>query len=518
MLKKQTVKKYMMLILKIALIAILIFNVTTAFLSLSGLNAHLDIMPFAIVSVEGGSMAPEFGNGDLIVVKKQPYAELQIGDNVTFLTDKGLVTHRIVEMSEGEYVTRGISNQINDTYTMGVEEYCGKVIMSIPFLGYGIQILSASRLSMILCVFLIIALCFGRIILRRLAEMRKKAQRGDKKKLSFSTRTISCLCAVSCLICVPYITDTQYIGELNRADIAVAQPLYLSSNYLAEGDGNKYNIMGWNGKAYSFNLQIANYTNELLYNPDDIDVKYGVGIKRYAGDGYSDQYTLSVTYPEGVAPLASGDFEYPENWSADGIIPNCAYSLTGGSPQSHMFKILITPNTEGTDPLPANTKIRFEVYATTELGKNYSIKMLGCFELQVAESFDFIGTTSTNELSTMVTLNVKTNLINDGTDEKVVLFQWDPDFLYINEFESTVFNYISKNGNACFDKTNGRLWMKTQAYANINLEFFKKEVDLDEDDDGENEIVPNYNITVQVVEGVGQLPTPPPAPPQTPTE
>lgn len=99
-----------------------------------------------LFAVQTGSMEPAISKGSLIVVK--PADKYQKGDIVTFKTSpeaniknpRSLVTHRIVEEREvkGEtvYVTKGDANQSADMENWPQSAVLGKVIYSIPYLGY----------------------------------------------------------------------------------------------------------------------------------------------------------------------------------------------------------------------------------------------------------------------------------------------------------------------------------------------------------------------------------------------
>ena len=80
--------------------------------------------------IQTHSMEPEIKVGDLVVVKKVPYSEIHVGDDILFrCEDPSLpiygkfVVHRVVELTEteGVYITRGINNLHNDDYPSKAE-------------------------------------------------------------------------------------------------------------------------------------------------------------------------------------------------------------------------------------------------------------------------------------------------------------------------------------------------------------------------------------------------------------
>lgn len=91
--------------------------------------------------VQSGSMSPTVPTGSVVVV--QPTDEYEVGDIITFGEDTRSevpTTHRIVdiEVIEGEYryTTKGDANEDSDAQSITEDEIVGKMLISIPFLGY----------------------------------------------------------------------------------------------------------------------------------------------------------------------------------------------------------------------------------------------------------------------------------------------------------------------------------------------------------------------------------------------
>ncbi len=507
MLKKTGFKRISKALLLTVLAVIIVLNVTSSLLANFGIRESLQHLPYTALNVQGGSMTPTMNKGDLLIIGAEPYAELEIGDDITFFIDGELVTHRIEDKIGAEYVTKGLANGIEDMERISEDDYCGKVIICIPYIGNVWQLLAESHVAALASVLIIILLCFGAPLAKKIKAVFGGSDEHGGVRCG-ATRIFVFLTMLSLVFSSPYFTSAKYIDRINRLEVAVAQPLYFTSNYLAEGNGNRYYIQGWNGSTYNFNLQIRNYANELLYNSESVPVRYGLGTRICTDEGYSVDYELSITAPAD-AKLAQ-NFKYPSSWETDGITQYAAYEIEGGAKKRNDFSVNVVPKygTAEDESLPVDSKIRFEIFATTEQGETYSIKLLGIFEMHVAQDLDFIGAKEVVNLDTMVTLNVKTNLISDGTDERVLLFSWDPRYLYINEYESTAFNVITNNPTY-FDKTNGRFWMKVPAFANINLEFFKRDINLDTNGDNIPDLDPStfdYSISVDVVDSVGALP------------
>ncbi|MBQ2872459.1 MAG: signal peptidase I [Bacilli bacterium] len=112
--------------------------------------------------VLSGSMLPEIAVKDIVVTKKVPAEELEIGDIITFISPDtrygGIsITHRILDKKYDEslgsytYRTKGDNNNVADTALVPNTNILGKVILKVPKLGY-IQDLLSSKGGLIIIV------------------------------------------------------------------------------------------------------------------------------------------------------------------------------------------------------------------------------------------------------------------------------------------------------------------------------------------------------------------------------
>ena len=92
--------------------------------------------------VQSGSMAPALPVGSVVITKsEQAYGK---GDIVTFSHDgKTQTTHRInaveFEGSEPVFTTKGDANEERDTTEISHQKVIGKVLVSVPYLGYAVE-------------------------------------------------------------------------------------------------------------------------------------------------------------------------------------------------------------------------------------------------------------------------------------------------------------------------------------------------------------------------------------------
>ena len=130
---------------------------------------------FGFASVLSGSMEPELSEGDLlVVVEKDAYYEREV---VVFQDGRTLVTHRIIRIEGGEILTMGDANNSPDS-PITKEQIKGKVILSIPFLGYLVEgIKSPLGTIFLLALALLLLRLSSRSDRRRAAEVEEDAER-----------------------------------------------------------------------------------------------------------------------------------------------------------------------------------------------------------------------------------------------------------------------------------------------------------------------------------------------------
>lgn len=91
-------------------------------------------------SVVSGSMEPDIPTGSLVYVKDVSKEELKENDVITFYGRQGsIVTHRIQSIESDGIVTKGDANEDVDLAKVRESQIIGKVILSIPLLGYFMQ-------------------------------------------------------------------------------------------------------------------------------------------------------------------------------------------------------------------------------------------------------------------------------------------------------------------------------------------------------------------------------------------
>jgi len=111
---------------------------------------------YSLIVIKSGSMEPAIKTGSALVVKAQD--KYQRGDIITFVnTDNEIVTHRITAVLDNQkgwvrYETKGDANNATDMFLADQKQVVGKVILTLPYVGYGIGFLKSKPGIIILII------------------------------------------------------------------------------------------------------------------------------------------------------------------------------------------------------------------------------------------------------------------------------------------------------------------------------------------------------------------------------
>jgi signal peptidase len=126
----------------------IIYYIVIAFIILIAILLIVSAFPipgnYKVMVVQSGSMIPAIKTGSIVVVK--PEKDFKIGDIITFgpySKTKAPTTHRIYDIKvvggEAVYITKGDANNAPDTREIKKEDIVGKVLFSVPYLGYAVD-------------------------------------------------------------------------------------------------------------------------------------------------------------------------------------------------------------------------------------------------------------------------------------------------------------------------------------------------------------------------------------------
>lgn len=95
-----------------------------------------NIFGYKPLIVMTGSMEPVYKVGSIIYYKKANIDDIKINDVITFENNNVLITHRVVNIENNKFTTKGDANETKDPMKVNYEEIKGKVAKkSIPYLG-----------------------------------------------------------------------------------------------------------------------------------------------------------------------------------------------------------------------------------------------------------------------------------------------------------------------------------------------------------------------------------------------
>ena len=85
--------------------------------------------------VISGSMEPTIGTGSFILIDKKD-KDVDVGDIIAYKHQDMQVSHRIVEITEDGYITKGDANDNVDFYAVDPDNLIGTAKFTIPKIGY----------------------------------------------------------------------------------------------------------------------------------------------------------------------------------------------------------------------------------------------------------------------------------------------------------------------------------------------------------------------------------------------
>jgi len=95
-------------------------------------NAHANFFGYSIFEVLTGSMADTINPGDCIIVSLTK--DVKLNDIITYKVGDEYITHRVIEVYSGTYVTKGDANNAKDK-PIDQDQVVGKVVTVLPHFG-----------------------------------------------------------------------------------------------------------------------------------------------------------------------------------------------------------------------------------------------------------------------------------------------------------------------------------------------------------------------------------------------
>lgn len=132
---------------------------------LAGLSAVIIIaallcwlLHYEAAVVMSGSMEPTYHTGSIVLVDRDNTSDVGIGDAIAFENGGTYIAHRVINKCKEGYITKGDANETEDPWVVPASDVKGKVVFSIPVVGYLMK-LSTATPGIIL--FATIFICMG---------------------------------------------------------------------------------------------------------------------------------------------------------------------------------------------------------------------------------------------------------------------------------------------------------------------------------------------------------------------
>ena len=131
--------KYVLILFLVAVCCVSIYILAS---KLIFKNKNPKVFGYSVMVVKTGSMYPEIKPGDLIIIKTQK--QYKTNEIITFEDGNSFTTHRIVEVVEDGFTTKGDANNAPDKAVVKIENIEGKVVGKVGGVGNIAKFLSST--------------------------------------------------------------------------------------------------------------------------------------------------------------------------------------------------------------------------------------------------------------------------------------------------------------------------------------------------------------------------------------
>lgn len=131
------------------------------------------------------SMAPKYAPGTFLVVKPTPFAELRVGDIITYQIESGkpaVISHRIVSVGstqsgERVFTTKGDNNSLADAAPVHAQQVRGKLFYAVPYVGFVANTVGQSNRGVMVPIAAVGLIGFGAFSMIQGARAKKRSKK-----------------------------------------------------------------------------------------------------------------------------------------------------------------------------------------------------------------------------------------------------------------------------------------------------------------------------------------------------
>lgn len=114
---------------------------------------------FKFLNILTGSMTPTMPKDTVIIIKKIPISQVEIGDVITFKMGDSNVTHRVVEINNSNrntvlYTQGDAAQNQGSRDTVTEDNFVGVVVFHIPYLGVLLNLIKDNIIIITVCIVL----------------------------------------------------------------------------------------------------------------------------------------------------------------------------------------------------------------------------------------------------------------------------------------------------------------------------------------------------------------------------
>ena len=134
-------------------------------------------------NVESGSMEPEIPVGSIVYVHDTAPQDIRTGEVIAFYRNETVITHRVREnrIVEGEFITKGDANPIEDIESVPYIALVGRVEYHFPILGEVMKLVTTGLGKIYLLLFAACGVMFNILASRMRYNRRRKIREAQKE-------------------------------------------------------------------------------------------------------------------------------------------------------------------------------------------------------------------------------------------------------------------------------------------------------------------------------------------------
>ena len=143
-------KNWLVIAVVILLIAMLICNGALIWQAVTVREKTPSLFGWKAYVILSGSMEPQLQVGDLVIVKETE--NVQVGDIISYRQGNSVVTHRVCQINETGYITKGDANNAYDPQSVPFCAIEGKMQCWVPLVGKAVLLLQNKYVMLIICL------------------------------------------------------------------------------------------------------------------------------------------------------------------------------------------------------------------------------------------------------------------------------------------------------------------------------------------------------------------------------